>query len=357
MTESASWRLLWWNRHEEDPQDPFVEAAAVGIIGGADPQVVVSEQYHSRHVSILKCDNTDLYRLADGEQTTWWSMFKYAIRTPSIDVADQAGEPVVVVNSGHGVSVRRADFAQVDDLGEREDAAEDLITGTFDGRLVAVAAWDSLEDNEPALVQAFDLTTPGPPAPVAPPWKLPVYSGEAWEWDYPFVWRLGRVGGRPVAGYIDELGLDVRCAVTGDQDAAPSLHFYLDEFGACDCPTRIGQCPALLAVDDRAGADLALVARHNGDVGCYDVHTGQLRVPLLTGHEGELLGARLGRIRHRPVAALLLDHGVSLYDLDAGGRLSHVELGVRPLDLAFGPPGRLAIATDNGVLAGELALD
>ncbi|HET7013192.1 MAG TPA: hypothetical protein VFI65_04745 [Streptosporangiaceae bacterium] len=354
MTESASWRVLWWNRHDADPEGAFVQTAAIGIIGGADPQVVVSEQYHSRHLGIFKCDNTDLYRLADGEHATWWSMFKYPIRTPRMDVAELDGRPITVVNTGHGVDVRRSD-AEVDDLGAREDAAEDLITGTFDGRLVAVAAWDCFEDDQPALVQAFDLTgAGGPPSPVTPAWRLPAYNDEAWEWDYPFQWRLGRVGGRPVAGYIDELGLDLRCAVTGDPDAEPSRNFYLDEFGACDCPARIGQCPRLLTVDDRAGDDLALVARHNNDVGCYDVHTGQLRGPVLTGHEGELLGARLGRIRDRPVAVLLLDHGVSLYDIDQARWLAHLDLGARPLDLAFGPDGRLAIATGSGALVGQL---
>lgn len=363
MSRVADWQLVWWNRHEADPEGPFVEAAAIGIIGGTDPAgpeplVVVSEQFHSRHVSIFKCDNTDLYWLADGEHVSWWSMFKYAIRTPRIDVADQAGRPVAVVNTGHGVSVRRSD-AEVEDLGEREDEAQDLVTGTFGGRLVAVAAWDSLEDDQPPLVQAFDLTGAragprGPTRPAAPAWRLPIYDDQAWEWDYPFQWRLGRVGGRPVAGYVDELGLDLRCAVTGDPDAEPSRNFYLDEIGWCDCPARIGQCPKLLAVDDRAGHDLALVARHDNVVGCYDVSTGQLRCPLLTGLQGELLSARLGRIGNRPVAALLLDHGVSLYDLDAGTRLTHLDLGVRPLDLAFGPQGRLAIATDSGPLAVQL---
>jgi hypothetical protein len=257
MSRIADWRVLWWNRHEADPEGPFVDAAAVGIIGGTgpddtDPRVVVSEQFHSRHVSIFKCDNTDLYRLADGQHTTWWSMFKYAIRTPRIDVAELNGRPITVVNTWHGVNLRRSD-AEVDDLGERDDAAEDLITGTFDGRLVAVAAWDSDTDDQPALVQAFDLTgADGPPSPAAPPWQLPRYNDGAWDWDYPFQWRLGRVGGRPVAGYIDELGLDLRCAVTGDPDAEPGRNFYLDEFGVCDpCPARIGQCPRLLTVDDR----------------------------------------------------------------------------------------------------------
>ena len=89
-------------------------------------------------------------------------------------------------------------------------------------------------------------------------------------------------------------------------------------------------------------------------MGCYDVTTGQLHGSLLTGHEGELLGARLGRVKARPVAALLLDHGVSLYDLDAGGQPQHIELGARAFDLAFGPDGLLAIATDSGVLASRL---
>jgi hypothetical protein len=355
MTESAGWRVLWRNRLEPDPEGPFVDAASVGILGGPDPHVVVIQEYHSRHVSILKCDNTDLYRLSDGEHTDWWSMFKYPIRTPRIDVADLGGQPVVVVNAGHGVSVRRSGGTKVDDVGDLELPAEDVITGTFDGRLVAAAAWNSVEDNQPALVQAFDLTDGGPPTPVAPPWRLPVYgNNEAWEWDYPFQWRLGRVSNRPVAALTDEFMLDLRCAVTGDQDAALGRSFYLDEFGACDCPARIGQCPRLLTVDDRAGQDLALVARHNGDVGCYDVNAGRLQSPLLTGHEGELLGARLGRVKARPVAALLLDHGISLYDLDAGGQSKHIDLGARAFDLAFGPDGLLAIATDSGVLAGQL---
>lgn len=351
MTGPANWRVLWHNDGTDD-EGPRVSAAAIAILDGADPQVVVTEEWHSRLVSILKCDNTDVYRLADGERTSWWSMFKYPFETPRLDTALVDGQTIVVSGTGRGVHVRRRDGADSEELGDLDQRTEDLVTGIFDGRPVAVLAWDPYDDGPP-LVQAFELTTSPPAPPVNPPWRLPV-EGEPWDWTWPYQWRLGRRGGRPVAGYADGALLDLRCAVTGDLD----LLIYLDVLSECDCDCQLAanRCPRLLAVDDRAGLDLALVARHDGAVGCFDLRTEQLREPLLTGHEGELLGAKLGRLHGRPVAALLLDHGFSLYDLDQRDYLSHVELGARALDLAFGPDGRLALATDRGPMAGQLTL-
>ncbi|MGI5233219.1 hypothetical protein [Actinoallomurus sp. CA-142502] len=157
-------------------------------------------------------------------------------------------------------------------------------------------------------------------------------------WDRPDRWRLGRRDGRPVAA-VAEFATDLRihCAVTGDLETYDVLEG--EPHG-----------PGLLAVDDRAGPTLAVVARRDGAVWCWDLTTEAAYCPPLTGCPGAPNGARLGRWRDRPVAALLTDTGVSLYDLRDRSWIGHVGLGAKAHDVAFAPRGELVIVSAHGTL-------
>jgi hypothetical protein len=145
---------------------------------------------------------------------------------------------------------------------------------------------------------------------------------------------------------VAEFGMDLQiyCAVTGD------LEKYIVLDWEPDGPPGLG----LLALDDRIGPTLALAGRRDGAVGCWDLGTEAAYCPPLTGYPGTLTGARLGRRRDRPAAALLTDIGVSLYDLQSRSWVCHVGLGTQVHDVAFAPQGELAVVSAVGPMVVQI---
>ncbi|MCP3802004.1 hypothetical protein NLX83_22315 [Allokutzneria sp. A3M-2-11 16] len=329
----GDWRALWRREHKHVE----VAAAALAVLPGDPLSVVVTEAW--AFDGVFAGDNTKVYRLADGAAESDWIMSEQSFDTPRVETARVGDGHVCVVNTGRGVvcfpptpvtsDVQWAldPEAGGNTLGGVSRDALDLVVGRRGDRSLVVAAWDLLDGTGP-YVQAFDLISG---APVARPWRLPASrAGD---------WRLGRRDGRPVAAAVDGALLHVRCAVTGAPQALIRL------------PTPpVG----VLAVDDRAGPTLILLGAPTGVV-CYDLAAEAVHRPQLSGYHGKRVGARLGRWRGRPVAAVLTDSGLSLYDLSASpGRGHHLDVRATVHDVAFTEHGRMAVATSVGPMLIEM---
>jgi hypothetical protein len=105
---------------------------------------------------------------------------------------------------------------------------------------------------------------------------------------------LGRRGGRPVAGCADQVWITLYCALTGDPGSDLDQQIVVVE--ATDQDPGL---PWLVAVDDRAGPDLAVLALSTGAVWLYDLAAEEPYRAPLSGYPGVLTGARLGRWRPR----------------------------------------------------------
>jgi len=340
----AGWRVVWRHEGDDDPAGITVRYGAVAVLPGARPEIIVTEEWHNRVLGALKCDHTRTYRLADGEETrTCMFMFKYPFDHPRVQVARFAEGYAVVVNTWRGVrGFAVGATAEVpDQFGSVEWYARDLVIGTHDGRPVLLATWDVPTDEPDPHVQAYDLATG---APAAPPWRLP---GDA-SWDGPGgSWRLGRWAGRPVVAVAEWALLWLYSPVDGDTDDLVTLEN--------DCPRRCTCGPELFAVDDGAGPPLAVVRQHEGAVWCYDLGTQNPVGPPLTGYPGTATAARLGRLRNRPVVALLTTAGIALHDLSTRRWICHIEAGAKVHDVAFAPPDTIAAVTANGPLVIQIS--
>ncbi|GLY91106.1 hypothetical protein [Actinoallomurus iriomotensis] len=326
----GDWRTLW----RLDRDHPPVEAGAIAIHPGDPARVVVTEEW--AFYGLLKSDNTNYHALSDGREAGGWIMFKYPFTTPRIEVVEVDAAFAVVINTSRGIHVHCTDreLSLPDRLGDHDWYALDLVAGRRDGRPIVVAAWDVPRDDRGPHVQAYDLMTG---APAAKPW-VP-YGG----WSEREQRRLGRCDGRPVAGTLDYFNnLHISDAATD----FPERLIPLEEEGQ--------SWLELLTVDDRAGPALALVLWPDGSVRCYDLAAEAPYCPPLTGCPGVPSGARLGRWRDRPAAALLTDVGVSLYDLQDRSWAGHVDLGAQAYDVAFAPQGELAIVSARGTLVVQL---
>jgi hypothetical protein len=206
--------------------------------------------------------------------------------------------------------------------------AEDVVTGRLDGDPVVTAIWDMPNDERGRHVRAYRLPSGDPCGP--PLTSLDLYPLSARRL------RLGRWSGQPVVAREEYDTLHLHDVRHGDLLAEPM-----------DLPPESG--PGVLAVDDAAGPNLVVVGRAGGTaVSCHDVDHRDLVFPDLTGYEGTLRGAHLGRLHDRPVVALRTSTGASLYDITSPGWVRHLNLGVAVRDAAFAPDGRLAIATGHG---------
>lgn len=343
----GGWRTVW--RHDREGVD--IAAGAIALLPGTPPALVVTEEYVFD--GLLKCDNTTIYRLsADPDATLGWISFKWPFETPRIDVSTVGGTPAGVVNTRHGVMLLPPTGTEVrwpidpytglDMLGAIDWYALDLVTGRHGDRVVVAAAWNVPLDDSGLHLQAYDLATG---VPVAERWRLPEWAGG--DWRFPDLWRLGRWNGCPVAATYDGILLHVHCAVTGDLSTQLVL---LEPHGD------------LLVLDDRAGPPLALIgdpigyppATPHGTIWCYDLDSGDAYCPPLTGYPGTLTGARLGRWRDGPVAAIVTSTGVSLYALSGQRWTRHLDLGMAVHDVACVAPNQLAIVSAAGPLVLEV---
>jgi hypothetical protein len=331
--DEVGWRVLWahdWHRGHE------LRAAAIGVVPG-DPALVLLTEEHQL-VEVVTADNTMTLTLADGAPTGGSAMFKWPINTPRVAVAEVDGQFVGIANTRHGLYIDLGEPV----LGGIDEPAEDIVAATVDGRPVVVAAWDHRYRGGDIVLRSFDLATG---APAAPAWSPPIAADA--RWDSPDRWVLGRRSGRPVAGYADFAWITLWCAVTGDPDSDLDQQVVVVEATNPD-----PGLPWLVAVDDRAGPDLAVLALSTGVVWLYDLTTEEPYRAPLDGYPGRLTAARLGRWRDRAAIALITDTGFSLFDLDGDTWVCHVELGVPTFDVAFAPPDLLAVATGLGPMLG-----
>lgn len=335
------WRVLWRHAHASDPDGITVEAGAIAVLPGEEPVVVVTEEWNNRIMGLLRCDNTEFYRLSDGvKDESAWISFKRPFETPRIDVCDVGGMPIAVINTGRGVIcyTRHPQLTLSNGLGSKEWHALDLVAGQFGDRPVAAVTWNEPLDDSGLHVQVYDLSTGEA---YSDPWQLP----RACDWNFPDTWRLGRWNGRPVAAMADDWCLYVHSGATGDREATIVLH---------DDWSQDGHRFGLLTIDDSAGPTLALIGQNDGAVYCYEPAAEDLYCPPLSGYSGTLAGARLGRWRDHPTAALLTNTGISLYNLQAPDRTCHIDLDLPVHDIAFTANDRIALVTASGPMLIEI---
>lgn len=95
----ANWRTLWQRDRRGESGEAPVLAGATAVLPGDPARVVVTVEIS--YAMGLTCDDTDVYRLSDGQDGGLVSIgYKRPFATPRIEVAEVGGAPEPLDDQG-----------------------------------------------------------------------------------------------------------------------------------------------------------------------------------------------------------------------------------------------------------------
>ncbi|WP_159083267.1 WD40 repeat domain-containing protein [Streptomyces sp. P3] len=256
----------------------------------------------------------------DGEKGTGGGRLTgHAGSVTGLITADVDGSRVIVTG-GSDTSVRIWDLDGAGQLGEPltgHTAGVDLLAaGTVDGRLTLLT-----RDDRYRTVRIWDLTT-----------RQELHGRSTSEYTSPSIDFFAVVDGSFVG-------------VTGEGrvwDLTASRWIGVQ-------PRR----PGALALEELEGRNVILTGDRAEGVHLWDLTTGELLAPPLTGHTGEVRSGATGMLDGRPVVVAGGDRTVWTWDASTGQQIGAYEFPSRIRALTVAPDGRLVVGfgADIAVLA------
>ncbi|WP_189268324.1 WD40 repeat domain-containing protein [Streptomyces fuscichromogenes] len=263
-----------------------------------------------RHLAVTGSDDGSV-RIwdLDGERETGNRLTGHAGSVKGVTTAVVDGGPVIVTG-GSDSKVRFWDLDGKGQLGEPLTAhttAVGLLTvGTVDGRPTLLT-----RDNRHKTVRIWDLTT-----------REELHGRSTSEYTSPSITFFSAVDGHFVG-------------VTGEGrvwDLTTSQWIGVQ-------PRQRGA----LALDTLEGRSVILTGHKTEEIHLWDLATGELLAPPLTGHTSEVSAGATGTLDGRPVVVAGGDRTVWMWDASTGQRIGEYAFPSRIRGLTVAPDGRLVV--------------
>ncbi|MDX2678169.1 WD40 repeat domain-containing protein [Streptomyces sp. NY05-11A] len=263
-----------------------------------------------RHLAVTGGDDRSV-RIwdLDGERDTGSRLTGHVGSVTGVTTAVVDGS-CVIVTGGSDTGVRIWDLGGEGQLGEpltgHTTAVELLTAGTVDGRPTLLT-----RDNRHKTVRIWDLTT-----------REELHGRSTSEYTSTFIEFFAAVDGRFVA-------------VTGegrvwDLTASQWIGVQPRQRGA-------------LALETLEGRSVILTSLKAEGVHLWDLATGELLAPPLTGHTSELRAGATGMLDGRPVVVAGGDRNVWMWDASTGQQIGAYAFPSRIRGLTVAPDGRLVV--------------